>query len=296
VTLAESLPAAAGAPKGNTRRPSVLRNTLRMARVKIGLTLAGGMILLVILGPLIGPSPYHFVGLPFAPPGTHGLFGTDYLGRSVLGRFLSGGRSVMLLSAISAILSAAGGAAWGMTAAYRKGWLDEGLMRLADVILALPQIVFALLFLSILGASAPLLVFVATVSQAPRTARVMRAAALNVMEKEFVQDAEAIGMPRWRIVLGEILPNVTSPLMVELGLRFSFSVALVASLGFLGLGVPPPTPDWGVMVNENRQGLTVSPYGVVLPVIAIAVVTVGVNLITDGFARASIGIDRTVER
>lgn len=295
MTVVEGLSATRGVPRGNARRPSVVRNTLRMGRVKVGLTITVAIVLLVILGPLVGPSPYRFVGAPFAAPGVHGLFGTDYLGRDVLGRFLAGGRTIMLLSAIAAILSAAGGAAWGMTAAYRGGWVDESLMRFGDVILALPQIVFALLFLSILGSSAPLLVFVAAVSQAPRTARVMRAATLNVMEKEFVQDAEAIGMPRWRIVLGEILPNVTSPLMVELGLRFSFSVGLLASLGFLGLGVPPPTPDWGEMVNENVQGLTVSPYGVLLPVIAIALVCVGVSLITDGFARASIGIDRTVE-
>jgi peptide/nickel transport system permease protein len=295
MTVVEGLSATRGVARGNARRPSVVRNTLRMGRVKVGLTITVAIVLLVIVGPLVGPSPYRFVGAPFAAPGVHGLFGTDYLGRSVLGRFLAGGRSIMFLSAIAAILSAAGGAGWGMTAAYRGGWVDESLMRFGDVILALPQIVFALLFLSILGSSPPLLVFVAAVSQAPRTARVMRAAALNVMEKEFVQDAEAIGMPRWRIVLGEILPNVTSPLMVELGLRFSFSVGLLASLGFLGLGVPPPTPDWGMMVNENVQGLTVSPYGVLLPVIAIALICVGVSLITDGFARASIGIDRTVE-
>jgi peptide/nickel transport system permease protein len=126
----------------------------------------------------------------------------------------------------------------------------------------------------------------------PRVARVTRGASLEIVERDFVQAAEAIGAPRARILMGEILPNITSTLLVEASLRLTYSIGLIAGLSFLGFGLQPPNADWGLMINENRQGLTIQPWGVVLPVIAIALLTIGTSMIGDGLARASAGIDR----
>ena len=123
----------------------------------------------------------------------------------------------------------------------------------------------------------------------------MRGAALQVVERDFVKAAEAVGEKRRRIMFGELLPNVTSPLLVEIGLRLTYSIGLVAALSFLGFGLQPPNADWGLMINENRLALTVQPWGVLLPVLAIALLTIGTNLVTDGIARAAIGIDRGSE-
>jgi peptide/nickel transport system permease protein len=125
---------------------------------------------------------------------------------------------------------------------------------------------------------------------------VIRGAAQEVVERDFVKAAEAVGEKRSRIVLGELLPNVTSPLLVELGLRMTFSIALIAGVSFLGFGLQPPASDWGLMVNENRLSITVQMWAVLLPVLAIGFLTIGTNLITDGIARAAIGIDRRANR
>jgi peptide/nickel transport system permease protein len=121
---------------------------------------------------------------------------------------------------------------------------------------------------------------------------VTRGSSVEIVERDFVRAAEAIGEPRRKILLGEILPNVASPLLVEASLRLTYSVTLIASLSFLGFGVQPPAADWGLMINENRQGLTVQPWGVIAPVLAIALLTIGTSLIGDGVARASAGIER----
>jgi peptide/nickel transport system permease protein len=169
-------------------------------------------------------------------------------------------------------------------------------MRGSDVVLAFPQIILALLAVSAIGPKLWLIVLVVAIGHAPRVARVMRGAALEVVERDFVKAAEAVGEKRSRIVFGELLPNVTSPLLVELGLRMTYSIGLIAAISFLGFGLQPPTADWGLMINENRLSITVQPWSVVLPVLAIGFLTVGTNLITDGVARAAIGIGRKAER
>ena len=165
-------------------------------------------------------------------------------------------------------------------------------MRICDVFLAFPQIVFALLLVSAFGPKLYLLVLTVGITHAPRVARVMRGAAQQVVERDFVKAAEAVGESRSRILFSELLPNVTSPLLVETGLRLTYSIGLVAALSFLGFGLQPPHADWGLMINENRLALSVQPWGVVLPVVAIALLTIGTNLVTDGIARAAIGLDR----
>jgi peptide/nickel transport system permease protein len=295
-------PGIASAPAAPVTPPSRLRQrqwlaTLAVAskltRTRIGL----GIVILIVLVALVGPafaphSTTTFVGAPNSGPSSHALFGTDQLGRDVWSRFLSGGRSVLGLALASTAVGVILGLVIGLTAAYAGGLLDETLMRISDVFLAFPQIVFALLLVSVFGPKLWLLVLTVGISHAPRVARVMRGAALQVVEREFVQAAEAVGERRTRILFSELLPNVTSPLLVEVGLRLTFSIGLIAGLSFVGFGLQPPHADWGLMINENRLAIAVQPWGVLLPVLGIALLTIGTNLITDGIARAAIGLDR----
>jgi peptide/nickel transport system permease protein len=270
-----------------------LTSALRLTRTRIGLGIFVVMVLIALFGPLVAPhSPTEFVGAPNAGPSGQTTFGTDFLGRDVLSRFLYGGRSVLGLAVASTALGVGLGLVIGLSAAYAGGVADEVMMRTADVFLAFPQIVLALLVVSSLGPKLWLIVVTVGISHAPRVARVMRGAAQQVVERDFVKAAEAVGEKRRRILFSELLPNVTSPLLVEIGLRLTYSIGLVAAISFLGAGIQPPHADWGLMINENRLDLTVQPWTVVLPVVAIALLTVGSNLVTDGIARAAIGIDR----
>jgi peptide/nickel transport system permease protein len=165
-------------------------------------------------------------------------------------------------------------------------------MRTVDVILAFPQIVFALLLVSIVGPKLWLIVLAVGFSHAPQVARVMRSSALEVSERDFVKASELVGTPRRRIMTREILPNLISPLMVEAGLRLTYSIVIIAGLAFLGFGQTPPAANWGTMINENRAGLVLNPWAVVIPALLIALLTIGTNTFTDAVARVSIGIDR----
>jgi peptide/nickel transport system permease protein len=286
--------AVTAAPAMRQRQWSVLvRGTMRQWRSRIGLTIFIIMVLIALAGPLVAPhSPDAFVGAPNTPAGHGQLFGTDALGRDVWSRFLYGGRTVLGMSVSATLIGVALGLMVGLTAAYLGGAADEILMRVSDVFMAFPQIVLALLLVAAFGPNVPLIIVIVGISTAPRVARVIRGAAQQVVERDFVKAAEAVGEPRWRIISGELLPNVTSPLLVEIGLRLTYSIGLIAALNFIGDGLQPPTADWGVMINENRLAVTVQPWGVLLPVLAIALLTIGTNLLTDGFARASIGLDR----
>jgi peptide/nickel transport system permease protein len=278
------------------RAKGLLRQSLAYRRTWVGIALTGFILLLAIFGPLLAPySTTEFVGQPFYAHTAHAVLGTDNLGRDVLSRFLGGGRSVLLLAALSTILGVGVGVIVALIAGYTRSWLDELLMRVSDVVLAFPQIVLALLFLSVWGPHPWVIVLTVGLSHAPRTARIIRAAVLGVARRDYVRAAEALGLRRWLVRWDDLLPNVTGPLMVETGLRFTYSIGLVAGLGFLGLGLQPPAADWGLMINENRIGLVVQPWAVLLPVVAIGLIAVGMNLISDGIAQASAGLDREVE-
>jgi peptide/nickel transport system permease protein len=199
---------------------------------------------------------------------------------------------VLALAALATVLGAAVGVAAGLVAAYSRGFLDDVLMRGMDVILAFPQLVLALVAVATVGPEIWLLVLAVGITTAPRVARVTRGAAVEVVERDFVRAAESLGESRRRILLGEVLPNITGPLVVETTLRFTFKIAVVAALSFLGFGLQPPAADWGLMINENRQGLEIQPWGVALPTLAIGLLTIGTGLVGDGLARAFVGIER----
>ena len=275
------------------RRFALVGDALRLGRTKVGLGITAFIVLVALAGPLFAPhSPTEFVAIPNSGPSGEAMFGADALGRDVLSRFLHGGRTVLWLAAAATLLGMVVGVVVGLIAAYARNWLDDVLMRGNDVLLAFPQIIFVLLAVSAVGPKLWMIVLTVGITHAPRIARVMRGAALEVVERDFIKSAEVVGEKRWRIVFGELLPNVTSPLLVELGLRMTYSIGLVAGISFLGFGLQPPTADWGLMINENRLSLTVQPWAVLLPVVAIGLLTVGTNLVTDGLSRALAGIDR----
>lgn len=290
MSASAATPGAAARVSVRRRRGSdvdLLRSALRLPVTRVGLSIVTVLVLLAILGPWAAPhSPTEFVGRPFAGPSSTAWFGTDVLGRDVLSRFLHGGRSVIGMSVSSTLLGVSAGTLVGLIAAYSGGVLDSLVMRTSDVLLAFPQIVLVLLLVAGAGSSWWIVVLAVALTVMPRTARVMRGAALEITEREFIRAAEAIGESRRRILLGQLLPNITGPLMVELGLRLTYAVALVAGLSFLGLGLQPPQPDWGLMINENRIAIVTQPWAVLLPVAAIGLLTVGTNLTTDGIARA----------
>jgi peptide/nickel transport system permease protein len=274
----------------------ILRNAARLTRTRIGLGMVGLIILIAVFGPLVAPhSPTEFVAAPNHGPTSDAIFGADALGRDVFSRFLHGGLTVLWMSAAATVLGVVLGTAIGLIAAYSRGWVDDVLMRGNDVVLAFPQIIFVLLAVSAIGPKLWLIVVTVGITHAPRVARVIRGAAQQIVERDFIKAEEVAGERRSRIIMGGLLPNVTSPLLVELGLRMTFSIGLIAAISFLGFGLQPPAADWGLMINENRLSISVMPWGVLLPVLAIAVLTVGTNLITDGIARAAIGLDRTNE-
>ncbi|TCK22917.1 ABC transporter permease [Pseudonocardia endophytica] len=270
-------------------RNGLLARTARRRQARIGAVLTLVVVVIAVLGPVLGPlltgfGVDDFAGRPFR---ADGVAGTDDLGRDVLTRFLAGGGPVLLYALAATAIGVVGGAVFGMLAGYSGGRLDSIVMRGGDVLLSFPQLVLALLAVAVLGSSGLLLVLVIGITHIPRVARVARQATLAVAGQDYVLAARMYGVPRRRVLATEVLPNITGPLMVEVGLRLTYSIGYVASLSFLGLGVQPPAADWGLQINENRIALIVAPWGVLLPVIAIAVLTVGTNMITDAIARES---------
>jgi peptide/nickel transport system permease protein len=280
------------------KRGSMLWSAARTPRGAIGLGLALFVVLVAVIGPFVAPySPDALVplALDFAKPSAQFLLGTDVEARDVLSRVLNGGWEMLIMAACATALGVAGGAAAGVSAAYLRGASDGIIMRAVDVLLSFPQLVFALLLLSLLGPKLWLITIAVGVSHAPQVARVLRSATLDISERDFVKAAELQGMRPAKVMWKEILPNLVSPLMVEAGLRLTYSIVIMAGLAFLGFGPQPPAPVWGTMINENREGLALNPWAVVVPALLIALLTIGTNMFTDAFARVAIGIDRRPE-
>ena len=187
------------------------------------------------------------------------------------------------------------GSAAGISAAYLRGASDTFIMRTIDVILSFPRLVFALLLVSVAGPKLWLIVLAVGFTHAPAVARVLRSAALDVTERDFVKATELEGVSSRRIMVKEILPNLVTPLMVETGLRLTYSIGLIAGLGFLGFVSTPPAPNLGLMISENLIGIQANPWAVIAPAALIALLTIGTNTFTDAIARVAIGIERPME-
>jgi len=280
-------------PPVGIRGTSLLRRSLKLWRTRIGVALVGLIVLLAIAGPYVAPyGPSTPVGAPNSGPGGKAVLGTDYLGQDVLSRVLYGGGSILVIAVIATALGLIVGTAIGLVAAYSRNALDDVLMRGMDVILALPSILLGLVAVTIVGPHAWVIVVAIALTTVPRIARVARGAAQPVVERDFIAASEAMGVPRWRIVSGELLPNTLGPLMVEASLRVTYNIAIIAALAFLGLSTNPNGANWGTMINQNEIVLAVQPWGAAAPIIAIALLTMGTGLIGDGIARTAAGIDR----
>ena len=311
--LRVGVPGAAGAALTTTGRglQSFLKLALGTTAGRIGLPIVMIHVFVAIFGGLIAPySPTEFhlqnagedqlVG----PNATYWL-GTDQFGRDIFSRVLSGAGSIIAISLSGALLGIFLGTVVGMSSGYKGGRVDEVVMRIMDGLMAFPSLLLALLILSTLGARPapwdwldpywePVLI-IATVGVVfmPRVARVMRSVTLKAKNLEFVMSARLRGESSAYIVFREILPNALPILAVELSVRLSYSVLTVSSLGFLGLGVQPPSPDWGLMIGESRQFIASAPWMTLAPAGAVATLVVGVNLLTDGIKQAS-GLPREV--
>lgn len=267
----------------------------RRPRGAVGLAMTLLVVAIAVLGPALAPyQPTQPFGIPFTGPYEGHILGLDYVGRDVLSRVLAGGISILPLALTATLFGVLLGALLGLIAGYVGGAVDEVIMRGLDVLLALPQIILALLLISVVGASPPLVCAAVVLIHAPQVARVVRAGTIRAADEDFVRYSEALGTSRLRIMTSDILPMVSTPLLVEAALRLTYSIAIIASLNFLGFGTAPPTPDWGAMINENRIGLLQNPWPVVVPVILVAILTIGTSMYADVVSRLAIGIDFVV--
>jgi len=289
----EDLEAAPLVARGRREWVQTIIDAWHLRRTKVGFILFMVLLMIALFGRFVAPySPTEFVGPPFSLPTSAYWLGTDFLGRDVLTRVLYGGLSVFVLGIATTVLGIVLGVSLGLISGYARRWVDESIMRMLDVVLAFPSVVLAMLFVSMLGPRLWLIVLMVGISHMPRIARVTRAATVELAARDFVRAATAVGVPRRKILFFEVLPNISSPLLVEFGLRLTYSIIMIAALSFLGFGMQPPSADWGLMINENRIAITLQPWAVVAPVVLIAALTVGTNLMADGLARAMMGIDR----
>lgn len=255
-------------------------------------------LLFTLVGPMIAPySANDQNHPPRLAPNSEYPFGTDFLGRDVFSRVVLGARSIFLTAGLGTAIAVTLGTLVGLFSAYQGGIVDEIISRLIDAFLALPALLLALVILGVIRqlelepgswqaalANNSVLLVISLV-YVPIVARVVRSVTLDIKTREFVQAAQTQGESRWYIMLREIFPSVTPALVVEASLRFSYAIFLVASLGFLGVGAKPPSPDWGLMVNENRSKYNLTPWALEYPTLAIAVLVIGVNLMSDGIRR-----------
>ena len=265
---------------------STWQKALRQTRFVAGGIITIAVALFALFGPLFAPyGENEVVGPPYS---SQGVFGTDYLGQDVLTRLMYGGTQILVIALLATVLSTIVGTLIGIIAAYGGGWWDEGIMRLNDVLLSFPQILLALVVLTAVSQpKAWMLVALVGLSNAPRTARIARGVALGLVSRDFVHAAEALGERRSRVIVAEVLPNMNAPLLAEAGLRLTFSITLVAALGFLGFATDPSAANWGQMINENRLGLATQAWSVLAPVFIIGLFTIGTNLTADGIAQVT---------
>ncbi len=247
--------------------------------------------ILALFAPQIAPyNEATVAGQPYMAWGGHFLLGTDQLGRDVLSRLIYGARNTVGIAVITTCLAFLLGGTLGIVAALYGGWLDQLCSRIVDVFMSIPSVIFALLFLSAFGSSIPNLIVTLAALDATRVFRLARAAAGNVVVMDFIQIARVRGESAVWLIRREILPNIIAPLIVEFGLRFCFVFLSIAALSFLGVGIQPPTADWGSMVRENAALISYGNITPLLPAAAIALLTIAINFVIDWYLYRTSGL------
>jgi peptide/nickel transport system permease protein len=251
--------------------------------------------ILVALGaPLLAPFPPNATLLPFAPPGTAlpsggtFLLGTDHIGRDILSRIVYGARTVLVYAPLATGCAYVVGLLMGLLAGYKRGWVDAVLSRMSDVILAFPVLVLYVIIIATVGPSGVNIVLAVIFASAPGIMRIVRGLVLDIRQRDYVAAARLRGESAWRIMLVEILPNVRGPLIVDACLRLGYVIIAIGVLGFLGLGLPPPNPEWGGMINETRAMAQAFPWMALFPCLAISSLVLGLNLLADGLRDLSL--------
>lgn len=258
---------------------------LRTPEGAVGAVLLAAVLVLAFVGPFVAPHTIDKpVGIPASPPGGEALLGTDALGRDVLSRLMHGGASVIGLGLLATLLSYAAGLTVGLTAGYSRSWIDAVAMRSVDVLLSFPALLLLLLLIAGLGNNIPVLLLGVVLIQLPGIARVIRTATQEVAVVSYVEAAVARGERTAAILRREILPNIGPILLADIGIRFGFSILLIASVNYLGFGLQPPAADWGLTISQNQSIVSLNPWAVLAPAIPLAVLTVAINLIADAYA------------
>lgn len=248
----------------------------------IGLFFTGLYFLVAIFAPLLAPyGMAEVVGDVWEPSSATHLLGTDNIGRDLLSRMIYGGRTTIFIATAATVLSFVTGSVLGFFAAVLGGWADQVMSRFVDLIMSIPTLIFALVVLSVMPVTIPVLILVMGLLDATRVYRLARAVAVDISVMDYVEAARLRGEKIVWIVFREILPNALSPLVAEMGLRFIFMVLFVSTLSFLGLGVQPPEADWGGIVKENKEGIVYGIPAALIPAFAIATLAISVNLVAD---------------
>lgn len=262
-----------------------------------GMIVIGLYLITAIFAGLLAPyGEAQVFKTPFAPWGGDHVFGTDQIGRDVLSRLIYGARNTMGIALATTLLSFLIGGGLGLVAAINRSWLDQFLSRFVDVLMAIPSLIFALMLLSIFGSTITSLILIIAVLDSTRVFRLTRSVAVNVVVMDYVEAARLRGEGLGWVMRKEILPNIMPPLVAEFGLRFSFVFLTIAALSFLGLGIQPPTADWGSMVRDNASLIQFAQYDMtaaltpLLPAGAIALLTVAVNFVVDWFLHKTSGL------
>ena len=264
---------------------------------KFGLLVILIYIVLALFAPFIAPyGEAEVFPIPYAPWSSEFVFGTDQIGRDIFSRLIYGARNTVGIAVATTGLAFIIGGVLGLAAAIARGWLDQLLSRTVDVLMAIPSLIFALVLLSIFGSTVTNLIIIIAVLDSTRVFRLTRAVSINVVVMDYVEAARLRGEGLVWIMRREILPNIMPPLIAEFGLRFCFVFLTIAALSFLGVGIQPPTADWGSMVRENASLIQFAQYDLkagltpLLPAAAIALLTVAVNFVVDWFLHKTSGI------
>ncbi len=283
------------------REPAVLRLIKAAALIReswvgmVGLGIIVFWAVVAILADVIAPFPPNATGAPMTLPGGPALdgsgihwLGTDQLGRDILSRIIHGSRQVLLYAPLATLCAYAVGIPMGLAAGYRRGLTDDVLSFIANVILSFPVLVLYIIIIATIGASGINIIIAVTFASAPGIMRIVRGLVLDLRNREYVFAAETRGESAWRIMLVEILPNARGPLIVDGCLRLGYVIITIGTLGFLGLGLPPPDPDWGKMITEARAFIQFMPHMAIFPCIAISSLVLGFNLLADGLREVSL--------